>query len=306
MADEITTYSDVTSLIANYREGIGDEEDRFRSSVGERKLLPTLTLDKKACELVLSSAGQVGAQMKVMYLTFMDLYATRALWPPEADKEAWGKRPVCSIGFSDPNVFKPGNDRGIGRWLINPRYSPPYNVGVEVKDGELINYKCASCPWNQFETKASWERKESSTKAKACGESRAVFVKIMQKGPALPTDPAKGEELFFFKDSPILDNQSQRYALLQVTLGTHRKVFEDVALMVAARNVPMSAAVWKCTVKKEESGGFDYGVLVPEFAGLADPATFKGVIRPLLPEVKEFVKRNSNVILDDKGEPIPF
>ena len=293
--NELTTAADVNGLMEFYGSEAGEAEERFRSSVSEMKLVPKLKMNKDTLDTALT-LGDTNVSRRQWYFTFVDVFGTRSLWPPEKDKTEWGKRPVCSIGFTDPNTFRNGSETASGKWLINESYPHPYDRG-EVKVGDMLSFECKRCPWNRFESRNEWEHKDSSSKAKACNESRAFFVRPMVRGRQLPI---ANEDIFEFAPDPIVD----KFALMNVSMGTNRGAIEEIFLKSAARKIPVPAAVFKMTIKKNDSGGFTFASMVIEFAGIVSRDTFVNIIKPLSKEVREFAARNSNVVLTDDDIPI--
>lgn len=284
----LLTGQSALDAMAEYRRESMDDDANFRDSVDEMKLVPELSMSKENLDITLQIGDRVTLTQRTFFLTFLNVFGTRGLWPPEQDKEGWGKQPVCSMSFADPGLLKSGADRGVGQWKTNERYAAPYDMGMQLAPGSMVKYECGRCPYNQFESMQAWSGK--STKAKACGEHRTLFVKIMKKLPEqrLPTTSAD-EELYFFRDNPDLKG----FAVFDLSMGTNKKAIESLYLQAAGHEMPMRSCVFKITTTHGEVGGFKFAVMTPEFAGLVHRQTFVDVIKPLGPTVKEFALRNT-------------
>jgi len=276
-------------------------EDRFKSSVDERKLITTLTMNKETGLFDIKIGGELVRSVKSVYATAVDIYGTRALWPPEADKKAgtWGKFPVCSVGFTDPNKLLA--EQVSGNWLINEHYRQPYLLPVTPELKENVYFSCGRCPYNQFESSDAWEGKpEGGSKRKACQEGRTLFLMIMVKGMALPGE--RSEELYFFANDQTIDP----FATLTVSYGSNRKPLETMAIMAAARRVPVTASVFKLSIDVVEPPiGFKYAQLDPEFAGVVDPLTYANVIKQMVEPVTKFAVKYSGAVVPDEDLSVP-
>lgn len=292
-----TNQTELAALMAEYGEQ-SDVDARFRAGLDERKITPEIVMPKESDAFIIRLNGDTMATRKVLYVSMLDLYGTRALFAPETDKAKWNnKMPVCSMGFVDPLTLDPKQDKGMGKWLINEHYPQPYDSNLQVKVGERVSFNCNECPWNKFETKGQWERKDSG-KAKACGEHRTLFLRLMAKGPPIPTQ--NGEELNFFAE----DKEFDRMMLMTISMGSNRKAIQDIFTKTQARGINMHAAVFKLTISKAVFGSFTVSVLEPDFAGMVIPTTYRNVVKPGAIEAAAFAKRNSNVVVatDDEVE----
>jgi hypothetical protein len=310
MSNEITRPANLN--VASVEEALGmmkfyaeekkdDAEARAAANVSEGTLVPRIKISKDTTDLTIKVGDTTAMTQKFLYVVFFDVYAMRSLWAPKAKEDDY-KLPICSHGYTEPQTFDAANDRGQGQWIMNPDFAAPIDIdpNIQFRIGDRVCIACKSCPYNKFESASSWDSSKGESKAKACGESRALFGLLVTKiqGGQIPTND--GTELFFYReDARIAHPTIGPMVELDLGMGSNRKAVQHMVSAAQARGVPFKACVWKLAVKHSE-GTNKFAILTPEFAGLAHQITFQDVIKPQQIKVAEFVKRNSTALVSDK------
>lgn len=302
-ASDLATFNDAAAMAA-YLQTLQQPtaaDESHDSDVRPDKLNPELCMSKDSELLTLQIDGNTLDSGKFFYVMFNVTKGSRALWPPSKHpKKDDYKFPVCSTGMVDPKEFASG--KAVGTYLLNEHFAAPYDPrpivdpegqpAGDYKFGDYVNFECARCPFNQFESEGLWDEDKKGSRGKACKESRTAFVRIMRKVPGVApvTLPDKTEILPFEFDAALCDTPVR----FSFNLGSNKKPWEDLILKAKARKIPLSSLVIKVSVSIERpTKDIAYPVFVPEIVGVPVPSAKQIATLQDVPWVEEFVARNS-------------
>ena len=283
---DVTTREGAMAMFQAYAEVAQEETETF-AEIDIRKLIPTIGLSRDSETIIATIADQSLPQngKRVIYLMLVDARAMRTLWAPEHLGDKFN-RPVCSTGWVLPSDVKKNNT--IGGFTVNEYVNYPYTVmdlvdgeevAREMADGEVCNFNCANCPYNEFGSMAKYDPKREGSRAKACSESRTYFVIPVERGDRLPVED---EDLYFFRlsDTWVTNTNPFGIGLLTLSYGSNYKQIEQVNLQAAIRQIPLSALVFRIGNKHDTSGAYTIAQMVPELQGVVLQSDYFGKVRP--------------------------
>lgn len=229
------------------------------SELDIRDLLPIMRIPREGNEytVTVGKGGESIPGLKgVKYVTVMPvaIVGQRALWP--TDKDA--KVPVCATGLQQ--VDKLNNNSVISRWA---------------EEGDVPRGReCRGCKWNEFDTIGEWDPSKADSRAKACSESRLMFLAPVQKlGPIANMD----DKNWYDVDPLLSDPGINPFGLILFNLsyGSNVKAIQQMVKECKVRKIALWASVWRIGVERKKTGSFDVGYISVTLCGSVSP---KGMV----------------------------
>lgn len=291
--DLLPMLTDPTALAAYLAElAMPTAQDKeFDSEVDPNKINPRITMSKDNEMLTIKLGDTQLDVVRQLYVSIRESYGSRALWCPEKHPQKTKyPAPICSTGLVPPSTFKPDVAKGL--YSVNEDFVTPYTLpeGTVTHEGDRLNFDCARCPFNRFESESSWDSTKAGSKGKACKEGRTLFIRTMERVPGAPMlTGLDGTEIAIFQSD---EKYAKSPIRLQVGWGSNRETIEKMVLMAKARRLPVPSLVWKLTVKIEGEGSIRYPVAIFEPVGIQTPASIAALRAEDPAWIENFVKVN--------------
>jgi hypothetical protein len=265
------------------------------NDINLNKLTKRIVLTSDSPEILVKLDKEQVTSAKTLYILIEAGLANRALFQPKNFKPE-SKSPVCATG-----LFPLDAEEVKGVCTITQGLEQPYLVdGMELRVGDVRAYDCKNCQFNRYDSEPMWDETKTG-KGKACKESRAYFVRIVNKQRGVePIIAPNKEELYRFVADPEYDDPVR----MILTLGANRANLDKMIVSARARKIPLTSCVWKIGVNIVEPGpGIKYAQMVFEFAGVPSRDLITQARSTDKAWIDEFVARNAKHGVEDVEMP---